>query len=93
MSGLSTYDVALLVVGVGAGFAAGIVHFVSLHRSVDALVCGSSGWAALLHIGRFAASGAVLLGLALLGAGPLLAGFFGVVAARRMVLRRYGGTV
>jgi F1F0 ATPase subunit 2 len=71
------------------GFAAGLVHFATL-RQVTALYLGGGALprALGLQLLRLALLAGVLVLLARLGAGPLLAGALGVLIARAMVLRR-----
>lgn len=82
---------ALSLLGLMLGFAAGLAHFATL-RKVTALYLtgGAPGRALALQLARLVLLTALLAGLALLGAGPLLAGALGVVLARAVILRRAG---
>ncbi|NVO28867.1 hypothetical protein HJ526_15665 [Donghicola sp. C2-DW-16] len=87
-----TYMALYTVLGFAAGLTLGAVHFLTLGRLVDMLVSGTVAWPLILQLVRFAVLGAVLYGLALLGALPLIAGTAGIVLARVLVLRRTKGT-
>jgi F1F0 ATPase subunit 2 len=76
------------VLGFVAGAALGLVHFGALGWIVRAFAAGLAVRAAVLQMARFALLGAALFGLARLGAGPLIAGFAGIMAARQGVLWR-----
>ena len=85
------YQAGMVALGLAAGLAAGAVHFATLGRVVRLLTDGPALHALALQVGRFALTGGVLVGLALLGAGALVAGLVGVMVARQVVLRRLGG--
>ncbi|MCA0942029.1 ATP synthase subunit I [Salipiger pacificus] len=71
------------------GFALGWAHFASLRRVTGLYLDGGPPWRALaLQLGRLGLLAAGLLGLALLGTLPLLAGTLGLLLARQVVLRR-----
>ncbi|BBU64262.1 hypothetical protein MSC49_41970 (plasmid) [Methylosinus sp. C49] len=80
-----------LALGAGAGFAAGLAYFRALRWNVDLFERGVTPKAILLLITRFAALAAALAALAKIGALALLSGALGLLAARRVVLRRLGG--
>ncbi|NDW00133.1 ATP synthase subunit I [Salipiger sp. PrR002] len=80
---------ALAALALCLGFALGWAHFASLRRVTDLYLESGPAWRALaLQLGRLAVLAGVLVGLALLGALPLLAGTLGLLLARQMVLRR-----
>ena len=74
-----------IAVGLGIGYAAGLLHFRSLKAVARRLASGDLT-AIALQLGRLALLGAVLFVLALYGAQALLAGAAGVLLARRRVL-------
>lgn len=76
--------------GAIVGFGLGMAYFGSLWWNVRTWVGGSWLRAAMAQILRFALVGIVFFGLAKLGAAPLLAGALGLIAARALVLRRFG---
>ncbi|CAN2536023.1 hypothetical+protein [Methylocapsa aurea] len=80
-----------LALGAGAGFGAGLAYFRALRWNVDLFERGVTPKAILLLITRFAALAAALAALAKIGALALLSGALGLLAARRIVLRRLGG--
>jgi len=77
--------------GLAAGAAAGTLHFGVLDVTVRCFVTGRALRAFVLQAARFALVAAVFYGLARLGAGPLLAGLAGLLAARHAMLRHIGG--
>ncbi|WP_118138650.1 ATP synthase subunit I [Oceanicella sp. SM1341] len=82
---------ALLLPGLGgllAGFLLGLVHFGGLRHNTRLYMQGRAGAGIALQLGRLALVAAGFTGLALLGPVPLLAGTLGLLAARRVVLRR-----
>ncbi len=84
---LTPYPLAVLALCLG--FALGLLHFASLRRVTGLYLDGGPPWRALaLQLGRLALLAAGLVGLALLGALPLLAGTLGLLLARQLVLRR-----
>jgi F1F0 ATPase subunit 2 len=85
----AAYDLAGgIALGLIAGGVVGIVHFVSLNWTVRCFASGLALRAAVLQIGRLGFVAAAFTALALLGAGPLIAGLVGLLAARQVVLRR-----
>lgn len=70
------------------GLALGLLYFRALRRTADLFASGGD-WRGpvLLSLSRLAAAVIVLGLMAKLGAVPLLAGFFGFLAARMMALR------
>lgn len=96
MTGLSAYDPAVmrvvgLLLGLAAGVVLGLAHFGALRLTVRYFADGRALRAAAFQLLRFALVGAGFLGLAQLGAGPLIAGLVGLLLARRAALRRIGG--
>ncbi|SDH70107.1 ATP synthase subunit I [Alloyangia pacifica] len=84
---LAPYPLAVLALCFG--FALGLLHFASLRRVTGLYIDGGPPWRALaLQLGRLALLAGVLVGLALLGALPLLAGTLGLLLARQLVLRQ-----
>lgn len=80
------FDIAL---GFTLGLAFGYVHFASLERVARMFMGDGPLWRAVgLQLARLAALAVLMVGLALLGVAALLAGMFGVIAAREIVLRR-----
>jgi len=82
---------ALLHITLGfiLGLAFGYAHFSSLERVARTFMGDGPLWRALgLQLARLAGLAVLMFGLPLLGAGALLAGMFGVLAAREIVLRR-----
>ena len=78
-----------ILLGFGLGVVAGFVHFASLERVTRLFLSGVHLWRALgLQLARLAFLTALMVALALLGGGALLAGMFGVILAREIVLRR-----
>jgi F1F0 ATPase subunit 2 len=78
-------------IGLVAGFAVGIVHFGSLWLNARMFTRSSRLTAAFaLQLGRFVILIAVCVGLARLGALPLLLGALGLLIARGVILRRVG---
>lgn len=77
------------VFGFVVGLALGLFHFATL-RKVTALYVagGSAGRAIALQVARLVLLAAVLAGLALAGAVPLISGAVGLLAGRMIVLRR-----
>jgi F1F0 ATPase subunit 2 len=74
--------------GLIAGFAAGLVHFATLHRNVRLLAFGSASKALAMQLSRLGLMLVVLFVLAKLGPWALLCGALGVLVARSVVLRR-----
>lgn len=78
--------------GATVGFCLGMIHFGSLWWNVRAWIGGGVVRAAIAQILRFALVAVVLFGLAKLGATALPCGALGLLAARALVLRRFGRT-
>ncbi|WP_112322271.1 hypothetical protein [Oceanibium sediminis] len=72
------------------GYAGGVAHFRTLETVARGIVAGRPS-AVLLQLLRLVALAALLGGLALLGAVPLIAGAGGVLLGRRRVLARAQG--
>jgi F1F0 ATPase subunit 2 len=89
MTGLPMFTV-LWHIGCGllAGAVAGAVHFRLLALNVRLFLSGRAGVALLLQLARLAATVAVLVVLARLGAWAVLAGGVGVVLARQRALHQ-----
>ena len=78
-----------IAIGFALGLGVGSVHFASLGRVTRLFMGAGPVWQALgLQLARLAALAALLVALALIDAGALLAGLVGVIAAREIVLRR-----
>jgi F1F0 ATPase subunit 2 len=75
--------IALLI-----GVLLGLAHFRTLRTVSEGYSGGRAGRAALLQLLRMAVVVVVLYALARLGAGALLAGALGLLAARSVVVRR-----
>ena len=82
------FQVAL---GATAGAAAGFAYFTALRWNVDLFERGATPIAILLLVARFALLTALFVALAKLGAPALLSAALGLLAARRVTLRRLGG--
>lgn len=82
---------AQFAIGLAAGMLAGAWHFVSLNWNWPLFANGKTAAALALQIARIALTCACLVILARVGALALLAGMVGVLLARRIALRRYGG--
>ena len=81
-----------LALGAGAGSSPrALAYFRALRWNVDLFERGVTPKAILLLMARFAALAAALAALAKIGALALLSGALGLLAARRVVLRRLGG--
>ena len=80
-----------IAVGAAAGAAAGFAYFTALRWNVDLFERGATPRAILLLVTRFALLSAFFVALAQLGAPALLAAALGLLAARRVTLRRLGG--
>ncbi|CAN0620721.1 conserved membrane protein of unknown function [Burkholderia multivorans] len=76
--------------GLVAGGAAGAAYFAALLANTRWYARGAIGAAVAVQLLRFAVLGAVLYGLARLGALALLGGLAGIVAARHAVVRTQG---
>lgn len=74
------------------GVAAGLLYFRSVWRNASRLARGGRvSVTVALVIGRFALLGALLTSASLQGAPPLLAMALGILVARPLIMRRYGG--
>lgn len=82
--------VAMLAFGLAAGALTGLAHFGSLSWNTRLFATGSALGAAGLQIARLAFVGIAFFGLAKIGAGALIAGLAGLLAARHGVLRYLG---
>ncbi len=82
--------VPLLAFGLAVGALMGLVHFGLLGWNTRLFVTGPVLGAAGLQIARLAFVGIVFFGLAKIGAGALIAGLVGLLAARRGALRQFG---
>lgn len=85
-------EMTYIAFGAVAGFALGLVHFLTLARIVGMLVGGSVALGLALQLVRFGVLGAALYWIAQLGPLALLAALPGVLLARMIVLRRGGRT-
>jgi hypothetical protein len=82
-----TYLLPLLAAALG--IAMGVLHFATLERVTRLYLKGGSvGQAVALQVARLGLVTAFFVGLALLGAKPLLAGALGLLIGRAIVLRR-----
>ncbi|MFM0649611.1 ATP synthase subunit I [Paraburkholderia bryophila] len=79
---------AQLPTGLIAGFAAGLVHFSTLHRNVQLLAFGSVGKALAMQIARLGLLLVILFVLAKLGPWTLLCGTLGVLVARSVIVHK-----
>jgi F1F0 ATPase subunit 2 len=79
--------VALDMVCLAGGFAAGLLHFHLLHWNTRLFMTGGGPRAIAVQMLRLLALAGVLVGAALLGAMPLLAAAAGVMIARVLVVR------
>ena len=80
-----------IALGAAAGAAAGFAYFTALRWNVDLFERGATPIAILLLVTRFGLLTALLVALAKLGAPALLSAALGLLAARRITLRRLGG--
>jgi F1F0 ATPase subunit 2 len=88
---MTGFPLASCLVGLVAGFLVGLFHFASLWWNARMLAGGLTGKSVIAQVGRFAVVAAVFILLAkLLGAGALLGGLLGFLAARHPLLRRFG---
>lgn len=79
---------AHIALGLGVGLALGFFQFATLKHVVRLYLAGGSPLrAAALHLGRLALVAGLLVGLALIGAAALVAGAFGLILSREIVLR------
>lgn len=78
-----------IAIGFALGLGFGTIHFVTLERVTRLFMTGGHLPRALgLQLVRLGLLAALMLGLVALGAEALMAGMFGVIAAREIVLRR-----
>ncbi|AOJ84553.1 hypothetical protein WS86_28945 [Burkholderia savannae] len=84
----ASFDGVAVAIGLAAGLAAGACHFVSLGWNSRLFVAGRAGAALALQLLRIALAVAVLVVLARAGAGMLVAGSAGFLAARLIAVRR-----
>ncbi len=80
-----------VALGAAVGAAAGFAYFTALRWNVDLFERGATPGAILLLLTRFALLSVLFVALAKLGAPALLAAALGLLAARRVTLRRFGG--
>ena len=79
-----------VVIGLTAGFLAGLLHFGSLWGNARLFTTGSAGKAVALQIGRIAVAVAVLSLLARLGLAAVLSGSLAFLVARPLMVWRLG---
>lgn len=79
-----------VVIGLVAGFLAGVLHFTSLWWNARLFTTGSAGKAIAVQLGRIAVAVAVLILLARLGFAALLCGALGFLVARPLLMWRFG---
>jgi F1F0 ATPase subunit 2 len=79
-----------VVIGLLAGFLAGVLHFASLWWNARLFTTGSAGKAIAVQLGRIAVAVAVLILLARLGFAALLCGALGFLVARPLLMWRFG---
>ncbi len=84
------WRLALLAFGLAVGALMGAIHFGLLGWNTRLFVNGSALGAAGLQIARLALVGVVFFGLSKVGAGALIAGLAGLLAARHGMLRHSG---
>ena len=76
-------EAALIVGGLAAGFALGLAYFALLARTVRLFAAGESTLPVIgLYAARVGLAVATFVGLAAMGAMPLLAGLGGFIVAR-----------
>ena len=79
-----------VVIGLIAGFLAGVLHFASLWWNARLFTTGAASKAIALQVGRIAMTVGVLTSLARLGFVPLLSGVLGFLLARPLLVWRLG---
>jgi F1F0 ATPase subunit 2 len=79
-----------IVIGLIAGFLTGVLHFASLWWNARLFTTASAGKAIALQTGRIAVAVGVLTVLARLGLAALLCGGFAFLAARPLMVWRFG---
>jgi F1F0 ATPase subunit 2 len=80
-----------ILVGASIGAVAGYCYFTALWWNVGLIDRGAMAGALLLFAARFALLAGVFILLAKFAALSLLAGAGGLLAARRLLVRRHGG--
>ncbi len=80
-----------ICVGAAVGAVAGYAYFAALWRNVTLIETGATLWAMLLFSARILLLALTLYALVRIGALALLAGAVGLLAARRLTLKRFGG--
>jgi F1F0 ATPase subunit 2 len=80
-----------ICVGASVGAATGYCYFTALWWNVGLIDRGAIAGAVLLFATRFALLAAIFVLLAKFGALSLLAGAGGLLAARRLTIRKHGG--
>lgn len=91
-SAIGSFEAIALQAALGAavGLFAGFCYFAALWWNVGLFERGATPSALLLLLMRFGALAAVFAGLAKVGPFALLAGAGGLLAARRLLIRRLG---
>ena len=79
-----------IVIGLLAGFLAGVLHFASLWWNARLFTTGAAGKAIALQLGRIAVAVGVLILLARLGFAALLCGALSFLVARPLMVWRFG---
>lgn len=79
-----------VVIGLVAGFLAGVLHFASLWWNARLFTTGSAGKAVALQMGRIALAVALLTLFARLGFAVLLSGGLAFLVARPFMVWRFG---
>lgn len=90
-AGLPLSTLGQVLAGLGVGAVLGLAHFASLAWNTRLYARGGAALGLAVQLARLALVVAVLYGLVRLGAGALLAGALGFLAARHVVMRRAGG--
>ena len=90
MTSLTSNLAFTAAVGLVAGLAMGVLHFASLSWNARLFVAGSTGAALALQAARIAVSALVLILLVRISRSAALAGAFGFLAARAIMLSRNG---
>jgi F1F0 ATPase subunit 2 len=79
-----------MLIGLAAGFLAGLLHFASLWWNARLFTAGAAGKAIALQLGRIAVAVAVLTSLGLLGFAALASGTAAFLLARPLLVWRFG---
>ncbi len=79
-----------IVIGLVAGFLAGLLHYASLWWNTRLFAIGSATKAVLLQLARITVAVAVLTSLALLGFATLASSAFAFLLARPVLIWRFG---